>query len=285
VRFIYVWPSKELIQKSWSWPLSWHDAFQDAASRIGLAVAIYLLEGSPFSWRPISLQLSIGFTRFRVKSRGTSIFITVVEFTGPDGPDAPGPDGERQPSAVDGLVLGLHGAGDTAYVVVFHGHMPPVPAGELSSSGEADRAPVVNAGRTIDLQSLIDRQLPIVRLAVQNNKWVGTGYSDEFAKPNVPSKEMVPDLMKLLPVLHFNLASVRPIHLARASGDPKHAIVLRAQDGAERRGPGGCSGPISSKGKSLLDRDGMRVSEKAQSESRLDIEKSPYRHLRSRYLH
>jgi hypothetical protein len=128
VRFIYVWPSRDLIARSWSWPASWHDAFQDAASRIGLAVAVYALDGGRITKRLISLQLAVGSVKFRVKSRGGSLYITVVAFTGPDhSPDFP--DGTRQPSAVEGLILGLHGSGEGAYLVVFHGHMPFIPAG------------------------------------------------------------------------------------------------------------------------------------------------------------
>ncbi|MBO0764560.1 MAG: hypothetical protein J2P50_08235 [Hyphomicrobiaceae bacterium] len=126
MQFIYVWPSRDLIAGSWSWPVSWHDAFQDAASRVGLAVALYVLDGHRITTRPISLELSIGSIEFRVRRRGGSLYITVVAFTGPDHPPDL-PDG--QPSAVEGLILGLHGSGEGAYFVVFHGNMPSIPAG------------------------------------------------------------------------------------------------------------------------------------------------------------
>jgi hypothetical protein len=129
---IYVWPSKELAAKSWYWPASWHDAFQHAAGRIGLAVAMCVLEGQPLGRRQALLRLSMGTVRISVRRRGTSIFVSVHEFTGPEtpGPDTPGPDGgaRQQPRSVDGLVLGLRGSGRSSYLVVFHGYMPPAPA-------------------------------------------------------------------------------------------------------------------------------------------------------------
>lgn len=139
-RVIYVWPSQELMSQSWHWPASWHEAFQDAAGRIGVAAAIYALDGRRFPRRIVSLQLSIGSMQFRVRRRGTGIFITVSEFTAPEcrGPDDP--DGTRQPGAVDGLILGLHGSDKDHYLVVFHGHMPPVPA-EASRAQEGTLRP------------------------------------------------------------------------------------------------------------------------------------------------
>ena len=140
---IYVWPSKELTAKSWSWPASWHEAFQHAAGRIGLAVAVCVLEGQPLGRRQAVLRLSMGTLRISVRRRGTSIFVNVHEFAGPEtpGPDTPGPDGgaRQQPSSVDGLVLGLRGSGRNSYLVVFHGYMPPTPA-----ENSLSRIPVVN---------------------------------------------------------------------------------------------------------------------------------------------
>ena len=128
---IYVWPSRELTAKSWYWPASWHEAFQHAAGRIGLAVAICVLEGQPIGRRQAALRLSMGTLLISVRRRGASTIVNVHEFTGPEtpGPDTPGPDGgARQPSCVDGLVLGLRGSGRSSYLVVFHGYMPPTPA-------------------------------------------------------------------------------------------------------------------------------------------------------------
>jgi hypothetical protein len=136
--FIYIWPSRELASRSWSWSTSWHEAFQDAAGRIALAVAIYDLDGRRFTRRLVSLQLSIGTVRFRVKRRGGSIFVTVAEFaaTAPQRPDRPNGT-RRQPGAADGIVLGLHGSEKGHYLVVFHGRMPPVPAGPSLGKGKA----------------------------------------------------------------------------------------------------------------------------------------------------
>jgi hypothetical protein len=139
---IYVWPSRELTAQSWHWPASWHEAFQHAAGRIGLAVAMCVLEGRPLCAQQAVLRLSMGTLRISVKRRGTSIFVKVHEFTGPEtpGPHTPGPDGgARQPSSVDGLILGLRGSGRRSYLVVFHGYMPPTP-----TENSLSRVPAVN---------------------------------------------------------------------------------------------------------------------------------------------
>jgi hypothetical protein len=281
VQFIYVWPSRELIERSWSWPASWHEAFQDAASRIGLSVAIYLLEGSRLSRQLISLQLSIGFTKFRVKRRGTSIVITVVEFTGPyvPGPDTPGPDGARQPCAVDGLVLGLHGSGKNAYLVVFHGKLP-IPAGEHPSRLPMDR-----------ICRPIDPQLPMVRLTASKNQRDDARFSDRIAEPGESARESGTGILRFSPVLHFRLVAGRPIYVARPLGSPEqpnmpHALG-RAEDGDPRRRS------ASAAKKEILLSDGIKLplnkgassEPRLNSESRLKMEKSPFKHLRSRYLH
>jgi hypothetical protein len=142
--FIYVWPSRDLISRSWSWPTSWHDAFQDAASRIGLAVALYALDGGRFTRRLVSLKLSIGALKFRVKRRGNGLYITVVAFTGPEHSPDPSDDA-RQPSAVEGLILGLHGSGENSYLVVFHGQMPFIPAGDYRKATTLARLDIKNS--------------------------------------------------------------------------------------------------------------------------------------------
>src|SRR5262245_26928172 len=63
---IYVWPSKELTAKSWYWPAPWHEAFQHAAGRIGLAVALCVLEGQLLDKRQAVLRLSMGTLRISI---------------------------------------------------------------------------------------------------------------------------------------------------------------------------------------------------------------------------
>jgi hypothetical protein len=142
---IYVWPSRELTSRSWSWPGGWHEAFQDAASRLGLAVALYDLDGRRFTRRLVELQVSVGTVAFRVKRRGASIFVTVSGFTASVSPRPDGPNGTRQPRAADGLVLGLHGSARGVYLAVFYGQMPPVPVG-ASRAGSQRRRHVVPVG-------------------------------------------------------------------------------------------------------------------------------------------
>jgi hypothetical protein len=127
---IYIRPSPELIARSWHWPACWHRAFEYATAELGLAAATCILNGLRLTKRLIALQLSIESVKFRVRRRGASIYIAVLEFTGPEtGPDAPGPDGGcQQPRSADGLGLGLRGSGKTFHLVVFHGYMPAVPA-------------------------------------------------------------------------------------------------------------------------------------------------------------
>ena len=131
---IYIWPSSELIAKSWQWPASWLEAFEHAAGRLGLAVAFCVLDGLPLSDKQVTLRLSVGCLKFSIERRDGSIVIAVSEFTGPQlpGPDAPGPSGARQqPCSVGGLVLGLRGSRKYSRLVVFHGFMPPIPGSNI----------------------------------------------------------------------------------------------------------------------------------------------------------
>jgi hypothetical protein len=127
---VYIWPSPALVARSQQWPQSWHEAFEQAANEIGHTVASYVLGGLPVSTRPVLAELPSGSIGFRVTCRGTSIYIAVSEFEGPDGPDTPGPGSgtRRQHGAADGLVLGLRGTGSSFAVVTFYGRRPAVPA-------------------------------------------------------------------------------------------------------------------------------------------------------------
>jgi len=123
--FIYIWPSRELIARSWHWPASWHEAFEHAAGLLGFAAATQVLDGRSFDQEQFELPLHACCVRFSVTHRGESIMIAISDFTGPDTPDPDG--GARQPSPVDGLVLGLRGSGRYFRLVVFHGFMPSIP--------------------------------------------------------------------------------------------------------------------------------------------------------------
>jgi hypothetical protein len=162
---IYVWPSQGLMSRSWSWPAAWHVAFQDAASRLGLAVALYGLDGRRFTRRLVEMRLSVGSVAFRVRQRGASVFVTVSDFTAPVSPLPDGPDGTRQPGAVDGLVLGLHGSDRGVYLVVFYGQMPPVPVGASSPAGRP------TAGHKREWQVSSDAGVSRTRPGQPNETW------------------------------------------------------------------------------------------------------------------
>jgi hypothetical protein len=86
---------------------------------------------------------------FGVRRAGASVVVTVSAFAAPEPPrpDDPGPDGGcRQPSAADGLVLGLRGSGRSFYLAVFHGYMPAIPAENLLPCGTAGAAETVPWG-------------------------------------------------------------------------------------------------------------------------------------------
>src|SRR5262245_30400414 len=103
---IYMWPTRDLAARSWHWPDAWHEAFERALSQLGAMMATCILGGLPVVQRSVTVGSPAGSISFRVKCRGTSIYIAVLDF---EGPHAPGPDGgtRRQPHAADGLVLGL----------------------------------------------------------------------------------------------------------------------------------------------------------------------------------
>jgi len=159
---IYVRPSRQLEARSWYWPASWHQAFEDATAELGLAAATCVLYGLPLTKRLIALQLTIECVAFRVRRSGASIYISVQDFTGPEtGPDAPGPGGGcQQPRSVDGLVLGLRGSGRFFHLVVFHGYMPAIPMQNVLSLGIFERGMQNRNGNNQTAYSDCPLQLP-----------------------------------------------------------------------------------------------------------------------------
>jgi hypothetical protein len=132
---IHVWPTRELVDESWGWPESWHAAYEEFAWMLGLAVATQVLEGGSFARREVEITTSISCVQFRISQTGTTIHITISGFAGPH---APGPNGgiTQQPTAIGGLVLGLHGANRYFYVAVFHGVIPDIPVSNILPSRE-----------------------------------------------------------------------------------------------------------------------------------------------------
>jgi len=131
---VHIWPSRELVARSWEWPEAWHAAYERAASEIGRAVGVCVLGGLPVLEHPIALELPVGCVTFTVSVWGTSIYISITTFEGPDGPDSPD-GGCHQPRSADGLGLGLRGTGKYCHVVTFYGYLPPLPAGYHLPSG------------------------------------------------------------------------------------------------------------------------------------------------------
>jgi len=90
---IYVWPSQQLIARSWAWPEAWHAAYEHAASEVGRDVAVRVLGGLAVREQSIELKLGVVWVSFTVRVFETSIFVSITAFEGPDGPDSPGPNG------------------------------------------------------------------------------------------------------------------------------------------------------------------------------------------------
>ena len=124
---IHVWPTRELKAQSWSWPECWRAAYEQVAYMLGLAVATQVLQGGSFAKRKIDIDTSIGCVQFTISQAGTTVHVTVCEFSGPH---APGPNGgmSQQPGEIGGLVLGLHESNGYFYVVVFHGVLSDIPS-------------------------------------------------------------------------------------------------------------------------------------------------------------
>jgi hypothetical protein len=127
---IYIWPSQELVARSWDWPEARHVAYEHAASEVGREVAVHVLGGLAIREQSIELRLAAGWISFTVRVFGTSIFVSIAAFEEPDGPDSPGPGGGcEQPRSADGLILGLRGTGKCFSLVTFYGYLPPLPVG------------------------------------------------------------------------------------------------------------------------------------------------------------
>jgi hypothetical protein len=190
---IYIRPSRELIARSWHWPASWHEAFEYATVELGLAAATCILGGLRLSKRLIAMQLSVDGVEFRVKLKGTSVYIAVLEFTGPaTGPDAPGPDGGcQQPRSADGLGLGLRGSGKIFRLVVFHGYMPPIPAQNVFSWNFFERTVAGVNDKDHSLHSRYTLQVPAEYLVKSESGNVQA--SPVWVACSAPPSDMTPD--------------------------------------------------------------------------------------------
>jgi hypothetical protein len=179
---IYIWPSRELIASSWDWPEAWHAAYAHAASEVGREVAVHVLGGLAVREQSIELRPAAGWISFTVRVFGSSIFVSIEAFEGPDDPDSPGPDGGcEQPRSADGLILGLRGTGKCFSLVTFYGYLPPLPVGYSPGSLGQILATGINgigsAGNGFDGRFGILRELPI------------SGCDRSEAEPGVPLKK------------------------------------------------------------------------------------------------
>ena len=125
---IHVRPSRALVDASWRWSTEQHAAFAQVAGDLSCAAAFCVIEGAPVCEEEIARRLAIDGVQFCVTCSQSSIFIFVTDFTGPDSPGPYGPGGgTQQPHSAEGLVLGLRGSGKSFHLVVFQGHMLPMP--------------------------------------------------------------------------------------------------------------------------------------------------------------
>ncbi len=137
---IHVWPTDHLVDESWGWPECWRAAYEEFAWMLGLAVATQVLDGGSFAQHEVEVSTSIACVRFAISQTGTTIHITISGFAGPH---APGPDGgiAQQPTAIEGLVLGLRESNRYHHVVVFHGVAPAIPTSNVLPSREDKDTP------------------------------------------------------------------------------------------------------------------------------------------------
>lgn len=152
---MYVKPSRALIARSWHWPDSWHDAYEQATTKVARKVAACVLNGLSIVQHSVTMELPAGRISFSVTRWGRSIYIAVSDFEGPDDPEptGPGPNGgTRQPNSADGVVLGLRGTGKNFTIVTFCGHLRPAAAGHFPSArfpGQALTCRRMNTGGVV----------------------------------------------------------------------------------------------------------------------------------------
>jgi hypothetical protein len=209
---IYIWPSRELIARSWDWPEAWHAAFEQAAGQLAGLIATRVLGGLPLTREPAARQLRAGWVSFRVRCSGTRIYIAILDF---EGPHAPGPDGgtRRQPYPVGGLVLGLRGSGKDFTIVTFYGPLPPVPAENIRGSWRSTM--LVNVEENIICNCLSPRHpmasitsIPTIlgTAAPDGARQIHSQHHDLTSKPELAGREG-PNR----PYIYFTLKEPRPI--------------------------------------------------------------------------
>jgi hypothetical protein len=130
---IHVWPTRELIEQSWAWSEQRREAFVLVAGVIGLGVALQVLEVGCVADDEIEMITSLGRVSFTISQMGATIHITISLFTGPDSPTPNGGLRQQQPTAIDGLVLGLRGSNGCFSLVVFHGVLPSITTNDIST--------------------------------------------------------------------------------------------------------------------------------------------------------
>jgi hypothetical protein len=123
---IHVWPTDDLLARSWTWCERWREAYEHVAGALGLAAATQVLQGGSFVQCQMDVATSGGRVTFAISQVGATVYITISDFSGPHSPDPNGGIGQ-QPVSVGGLVLGVRGSNRYFHVVVFHGVLPSIP--------------------------------------------------------------------------------------------------------------------------------------------------------------